>query len=299
MKVLLTGASGFIGSKLCSVLIQEGHDVVGTFKSRNAQIKNITGGNKNLTMIKCDLTKQTDVSKVFAENKFDVIFHMAAFIDTNYNLPDKHFMNNTYATANLLNEAARNGVKKIIYSSTMNVYGKPKHLPVDEKHETNPTNFYGLSKLMGEEICKFYSANFGFNAIVLRYSGVFGRSRNSGVVYNFFKLAKAGTPLILNSNIAWDITHVNDVVQANIKAIKILDRSNFEIINIGSGEKTYIESLAKKIVSITKSRSTVINEAKGDVFKFVYDISKAKKLMGYAPTTVSEALEYYAKEITK
>jgi UDP-glucose 4-epimerase len=191
------------------------------------------------------------------------------------------------------------GVKTFIYSSTMGVYGKDlKYLPVDEKHPANASNPYGLSKRMGEELVEFYSKQYGLNAIILRYSGVFGLGKKQGAVVNFIQNAALNKPLKITENISWDIVYVGDIIKASIKALEIADKMKFEIINIGSGMEISAKALAEKIIKLTGSKSKIIMPNKNlPCYHFCFNINKAKRLLKFKPILHDTSLKANIAEV--
>ncbi len=292
MRVLVTGASGFIGSYTCEQLTKEGYQVTGLVRKKDK-----APVTKGISIFEGDITDPVSMDLLFKTQKIDVVFHLAAYIDTSDNMPDKHFLNNVIGTLNILKSCTKYGTKQIIYTSTMNVYGNPMYLPVDEKHATNPNNFYGLSKLIGELICKFYAENMGCKVIVLRYSGIYGPRRKSGAVYNFVRAARENKTIRIDSDMEWDILSVYDVLRANTAALKILDNTSFETINVGYGKAIKIQELARKIISLCGSSSKVEGPKQKEKTTFFYDIAKAGRLLNFKPIDINDSLEQYTKEV--
>jgi len=268
-RVLVTGADGFIGSHLCGVLKKKGYEV---FDLEGADIRDPEA-----------------VLSVLKKCKPDGVFHLAAIINSENN--NGFFDVNSRGTLNLLEACKIAGVRNFIYSSTMMVYGKPQYLPVDEKHPVYPETFYGLSKRIGERLVEFYSKNYNLNAVILRYSGVYGPGKKQGAVPNFIANALQGKPLEILEDINWDIVHVSDVAKANASALEEAQGLKFEIINIGSGKEIGIKELAKKIIGISKSKSKIIiPEQSLPPPHFYFNITKAEKLLNFNPILDDTAL---------
>lgn len=280
-RILVTGAKGFIGSGLCGALREKGYEVVGIDKED------------------ADIADFENVLKIFKKEKPEAVFHTAAVLPDRKNKFSLFFRVNVLGTLNILEACRLAGVKNFVYSSSMSVYGKDiKYLPVDEKHPTNPSDFYGLSKKMGEELVEFYAKQKRLSAIILRYSGVFGPGKKQGAVANFVENAALNKPLKIIENISWDIVYVGDIIKASIKALEIANGRRFEIINIGSGKEIDVKALAEKIIKITGSKSKIIMPNKSlPCFRFYFNINKAKRLLKFKPLAYDTSLEANVAEI--
>jgi UDP-glucose 4-epimerase len=296
-KVLVTGASGFLGSHLCEGLLGRGYEVFALIYGSKRKIKHLED-NVFFHTREVNITNFKKIIEIFDEIKPEGVFHVAALHSPNPpDDPFPFFEANIKGTLNILEACRKNNIKKIIYSSSMSVYGlNRKYLPVDEKHPVDPYDFYSITKSMGEEWCKFYSKEHNQRIIILRYVGIFGPRRDWGAITNFVKSAIAGRPLRIFNNINWDIIYVEDVSKANNYAFEKLGDLNFEIINIGSGREFNIKEVALQIKKLTKSNSK-IEFAKNLDDKaaphFYFNITKAKKLLGFEPTPLVEGLKKY------
>lgn len=297
MNVLVTGATGFIGSHLCEELIKK-YEVFGLTQSGNTKKINHLLNHKNFHLIKGDINRIIPIEKIIKNSNIKTVFHLAAF------LPVKEsFKNditcieiNVKGTLNLISASIVGGVKNFIYSSTMSVYSTPpKHLPIDENHPTNPSTMYGASKLWGEFICNLHSKKL--NVTILRYSGVYGpRQDTFKAIPLFIKNAIENKPIVLFSKGKQmsDFVYVKDVAKANILAI---DKPG--IFNIGSGQEISIEELAKRIISLCNSQSKIIysNKESPRSFHFAYDINKARKKIGFSPISLDNGLLEFIRYI--
>ncbi len=184
-------------------------------------------------------------------------------------------------------------------------YENPDYLPVNEAHPTRPINFYGLTKLLSEEICQYYDANTELKCLILRYSGVFGPGKNRGIIAKLVQscLNSKSEPIDVDENRSSDFIYVEDVVNANILAMdQMLDSSfnpkeNHQIFNIGSGIETSIKELAEMIIGITKAKININPISSRHARRFYFDISAAKRVLNYYPRDVYQGLvEYVQKE---
>lgn len=275
--VLITGGTGFIGSNLA---------------------KEISSKNANLSILKTRLGNRDELIKETKD--IDVIFHLAGEVlaPKKEDLPQKNFEVNTIGTLNILDAGRINDVEQIIFSSTMSIFGNPKYLPVNEKHERNPSTFYGLSKLAAEECCRLYTKLYDMNITILRYSSVYGKGQKPDwVIPIFIKNALNGEAITIfgSGDNTGDFVHVEDIIKANLLAT-LNKKAYDEDFNIGSGKEKSINELAeiirKQLNPAIEIRHNHINDEKSR--RFVFDISKAKKLMGYSPVhTIADFIGDY------
>lgn len=302
-RVLVTGAGGFVGSNLCRHLLEEGYEVFGLTRGSQEKVEFLKS-NKKFKAIKGDLLNHEEILEIIKKIRPEGVFHVAALhspkpIDS----PFPFFEANVQGTANLLEACRQAGVDKFVHSSSMSVYGlERKYLPVDEKHPTAPYDFYSLTKLMGEDLCRFYAQNFDINIIILRYVGIYGPRRDWGALTNFVESALQNKTLNILNNISWDIISARDAAQANIQAFKKANELGSEIINIGSGREINIKDLASKIIEACNSQSKI--ELAPDLpaspsAHFYFDINKARELLGFEPGSFDEGLLEYIREMKK
>jgi len=299
MNVLVTGATGFVGSHLCKELIQRGYYVFGL--SRSGKIQNIQSllNKKRFHLERGDIRDIDMLSSIVKDDNIKVIFHLATQLPHINDLNDPSLLVdiNVRGTLNSLNVAYKNGVDKFIYASSMSVYSEPpKYLPVDEKHPVQPPTIYGASKLSGELYCHVYSKSMGIT--ILRYAGCYGKGQpKHNAVPRFINQALNNKSITIygNGTQSSDFVYVKDVVQGTLLA---LEKNMPGIYNIGSGEETNIRDLAKQIISLTNSKSKLIQvDVETDrPFRFALDIQKSRKVLGYFPLSVNEGLSKYISE---
>lgn len=286
LKILLTGADGFIGKYLVSKLKKLGYDVTGISKRE------------------CDITNKKVVKNLFKEKNFGIIFHLAAFTPQKLE-EEKDFENlfsvNVLGTLNLLETSLEKGVKKFIYSSSSSVYNRQDiSIPAKEEY-VSPENIYGISKLAGENLCEIFRKKHKLKTISLRYSSVYGFGQKEGSVLPIFieKALKDEDIVIFGKGErTQDFIYVEDVVEANIKSVFSKTEGVF---NIGSGKETSMIELAKTILEVfSESKSQIIKKQVDNYNegRFFLNIQKARKELGFvARYSLKEGLRKYKKMI--
>lgn len=298
MNILVTGGAGYIGSVTAHKLINAGHTV--------SIIDNLSKGLKTLlhpesNFQEGDLIDAAFLSKVFKTNSFDAVFHFAAYKDAGESMTNtKKYTENITGTINLLEQIALHKIPKLIFSSSAAVYGAPQYLPIDEKHPTQPTNYYGYTKLACEELIDWYSQAHNFTYVSLRYFNVIG---DGGLKY-IDPRAKNILPILLNhasgktkqvmvfgadyptpdGTCIRDYIDINDLVEAHIKSLNL--KTN-EIINLGSAKGTSVFDLIKHCKRITNKTFTIEMGPRrtGDPENLVASFAKAQLKIGWHPTT--------------
>ena len=298
MNILVTGATGFIGSHLCRALLEEDHEVFGLSRSReDGRLASLTS-HDCFHVVSGDVRSLPAIQSIIEQNNVDAVIHLAAYATYGITEADQnpaYLENNVAGTLSILQASLLSKCSRVIYSSTRDVYGVPRYLPLDESHPTKPLNFYGLTKLQGESYCDFYARNYGLHCMVLRYAGVYGPGKNKGAICNFIRAALENQPLKISSdaNQTRDFVYVKDVVSATVKALDIVSEVGFDTLNIGSGRETSLNELAAKIIGLTGA-SIDFACAPGDSDdRFVLDITRAQRVLGYKPRSIDDALSEF------
>jgi len=296
MSILVTGASGFIGSYLCRALVSGGHRVAAL--TRSGRTDNISSllPDKNFSLHTGDIQDTAAMSRVIEDNRIKTVFHLAARLpgESDMDNPMLCFDVNVRGTLSVLHAARRSGVEKLVYASSMSVYSEPpRYLPVDEEHPVQPLTAYGASKLAGELCCRLYAGTM--DMVVLRYGGVYGKGqRESDALLRFIRQASASQPLTIfgDGTQSSDFVYIDDVIQGTLLA---WEKGEAGVYNIGSGQETGIRELAERIIDITGSGSEVVMTGRESQrpFRFVLDVTKARKLLGYSPRLLDEGLHQY------
>lgn len=300
-KIIVTGGAGFVGSHLVDELIELGYEVkvvdnLCIFKKQ----RDFFYKNPKAEYCKCDIRDLKQLVKAF--RGVDYVFHLAALarIQPSLKNPGLYEEINSFGTMNVLIAAKKSGVKRVIYSGSSSVYGLKNKPPVNEDMAPDPLNPYAATKLAGEYYCKIFSSAFGLETVTLRYFNVYGpRQPKIGqytpVVAKFIRQFERGEPMTIigDGEMTRSFTCVDDVVRANILAMKSKKVGKGEIINIATGpnSKYSINLLAEmigknKITNLIKSKKVVYAPPRlAEVFHSRAEISRAEQLLDWKPKT--------------
>tara|TARA_Y200000002_G_scaffold344735_1_gene318147 strand:+ start:949 stop:1941 length:993 start_codon:yes stop_codon:yes gene_type:complete len=261
--ILVTGCAGFIGSHLCTKLVNNKHNVVGLDNLSNGKLSNLESIIKDnqFNFLKGDINDKSLLKRTLTN--IDYVFHLAALADIVPSIknPTDYFNSNVNGTFNLLNVCKDFKIKKFIYTASSSCYGIPQRYPTNEQSKIDLQYPYALTKNLGEQISFHFGKLYNIPVVSLRLFNVFGpRARTSGTygaVFGVFLAQKlAGEPytIVGNGEQTRDFTYVDDVVEAFIEMLHS-DLSQ-EIFNVGSGDTYSINYLVKllggKFINIPK-----------------------------------------------
>ena len=279
MKILVTGGAGFIGRHLAEQLARSNtsHVVVLDNLHRACMPAKFASG---VEFREADIRDRTAVEN--AMHGCEVVFHLAAQSNVMGAVADADyaFSSNVAGTYDALQAALKAGVKRLVFTSSREVYGDPRHIPVRETSPLRPKNAYGTSKAAGEAYCGL-AAQEGLDTVVLRLANVYGPGDRDRVIPLFADAAAAGEPLtVFGEEKILDFIWIGTVVDALVKAG--LGRSIRGPVNVGSGRGVTIAELARRIVQLSDSSSPVriLPEREQEVGRFVADITRGKRLLG-------------------
>lgn len=311
MKILVTGGTGFIGSHTCVELLNSGYDVVIIDNLSNSKrevadyIEKIT--NKSVTFYEGDVCDKEILRKIFKENKIDAVIHFAGYkaVGESVLKPLMYYRNNILSTLSLLEVMNEFNVKKIAFSSSATVYGKPKSLPIKEDFPLSTTNPYGTTKLIIEGILKdLYNSDKEWSIAILRYfnpigahkSGLIGENPN-GIPNNLMPyIIKVATGELDCLGIfgndydthdgtgVRDYIHVTDLAKGHVKAIeKILNDKGCDCYNLGTGNGYSVLDLVNTFMRVNNVRVKyeIKKRRPGDIDSCYADPSYAYEKLGW------------------
>jgi UDP-glucuronate 4-epimerase len=300
MRALVTGCAGFIGSQLAESLLSDGHEVVGVDALTDTYASEVKLGNlerakefDTFRFLAVDLT-QTHLGALVEE--CDAIFHLAAEPGVRTSWGDRfesYTRNNVVATQRLLEAAKDWPDKRLVFASSSSVYGDAEVLPTPEDVLPRPFSPYGVTKLAAEHLCVLYQGNYGVQTVALRFFSTYGpRQRPDMAFHRFCRAALHREPLTVfgNGEQTRDFTFVADVVSAT-RAAAISPAAPGHIYNVGGGSRVSVNEALELIASFAGHPLEVrhLESEKGDVRNTGADTSRARRDLGFNPTTTVEA----------
>ena len=316
-KILITGAGGFIGSHLTQKLVKKGHKVTALFRYNSSNSRgwldddrDETDGNYESKF--CDLG-DADFINNCTKNK-DIVIHLAALIGIPYSYfaRESYIKSNIVGTFNILEACLKNNISKLIHTSTSEVYGTPKQVPISEKNTLQPQSPYAASKVAADQLVMSYYKSYNLPATILRPFNNFGpRQSNRAVIPTIIsqalkkeckeikisgKFRKIDKEIKMGSiKPTRDFLYVHDTVNAYLK---IIEKKNAEgeTFNLGTGVEISIEELIDKILKILNKKHIKITNHKirnrpknSEVMRLVCDYSKIKKKINWNPSIKSKS----------
>jgi UDP-glucose 4-epimerase len=298
-RVLVTGGAGFIGSHIAEAYLRGGWEVVVLDDLSRGQERNIPKGAR---FVRADI-RSPEARKTLATGGFDVVNHHAAQIDVRVSVDRPAFDSdiNVVGFVNLLEGAGEGGVRRVIFASSGGVlYGDPDVIPTPETAPKLPISPYGVSKLSGEYYMRALAALRGFEGIAMRYANVFGPRQDpkseAGVVSIFVSrlLAKAPLTVFGDGRQTRDYVFVKDVARASLLASTVPAPSDGDFdgpaFNIATSIQRSVLDLTKSVGEVMGQKPTVefAPPRAGELLRSALDVSKAKRVLGWAPQFVFE-----------
>jgi UDP-glucuronate 4-epimerase len=297
MRILVTGGAGFIGSHLVEKLLGTGHEVAilddfNDFYDPQIKRANVEAVAAEAQIYRIDLRDSAAVSKLFRHEKFDAIAHLAARAGVRPSIqqPQLYYDTNVSGTLHLLEAARLTGIERFIFASSSSVYGVSDRVPFSESsHLTQTMSPYAATKIAGEFLCSTYSHLYRMRVVALRFFTVYGaRQRPDLAIHQFTRRIHSGQPIdqFGDGSTRRDYTYIDDVMQGILAALKY-EGPLFDIFNLGENDTIQLKDLIGALERALGRRAIVnqLPEQPGDMPMTCADISKAKKLLGYNPTT--------------
>lgn len=310
MNFLVTGGAGFIGSHVCERLLHPGHSVwvlddLNPFYEPALKQENLDAlaraGGARFQFIPGDITNRATVDAAFAAARFDQVIHLAARAGVRPSLeePALYQRVNVEGTVNILEAARRSGVRKLTIASSSSVYGLNSKVPFSEGDPIfNPISPYAASKLACEAIGHVYHHLYGLDIVMLRFFTVYGaRQRPDLAIHKFARLMRDGKPIPLfgDGGTARDYTYIDDIVDGVMACTQ--GEFGFEVFNLGESHTVTLARLVELLEKSLRMKAMIDRQPAqpGDVPLTYANIDKARRMLGYNPSTLIEAgLEKFA-----
>jgi NAD dependent epimerase/dehydratase len=302
-KVLVTGAGGFIGSHLVDALVKNGADVTAFvhYNSRNTWgwLENrYSADTPNFQVIAGDVADMGIIQKVVADQ--DIVFHLAALIGIpySYSAPESYVNTNIKGTLNIMQACVNAGIKRIVQTSTSEVYGTAQYTPIDEHHPLQGQSPYSASKIGADKIAESYWCSFNLPVITARPFNTFGpRQSTRAVIPTIIMQTLTSNTVKLGSLIpVRDLTFVGDTVQGFLKLAES-KKAIGKTINIGTGRGISVGELASQIINLVNPKAKIVCEQerirpeKSEVMTLVCDNTLIREITGWQPQyTLEEGL---------
>ena len=293
-KVLVTGAAGFIGSHLCEVLIKKGYRVKAfvRYNSRNSWgwLENPSFKGE-VEVVPGDIRNYDSVKSAVKDS--EIIFHLAALIGIpySYHSPDSYVDTNIRGTLNILQAARELGVKKVVHTSTSEIYGTAKFIPITEEHPANPQSPYAATKIAADFLALSFNKSFDLPVVVVRPFNTYGpRQSARAVIPTIITQILHGHKKINLGNVTptRDLTYVKDTVEGFLKAADS-EKAAGEVVNLGNNSEISIGDLVVLIAKMMQAKVKIVTDSnrrrpeKSEVERLWADNAKAKKVLNWSP----------------
>ena len=301
MKIVVTGGAGYIGGTVATLLARAGHSVTVVDNLCHARREAIPQG---VEFVELDIADRPAMEALLRRVKPDGVLHFAALIEAGESMkkPEIYFRNNSAGTLALLEAMLAADVKRIVFSSTAAVYGEPEKVPIEETAKLAPTNAYGESKLISEQMLRWFEHAHGFRCAVLRYFNVAGALPGRGEEH---EPESHLIPLVLDAALGLrqsiaifgedydtpdgtcirDYIHVVDLAEAHILALEVLEKQGGLLVNLGNGEGFSVKQVIETARKVTGQN--IVAELKprriGDPARLVASAEKAHTVLGWKP----------------
>jgi NAD dependent epimerase/dehydratase len=299
-RVAVTGAGGFIGSHLAEALVGAGAEVTAVVRY------NSRGDDGNLRYVTPETRRSFRVQRIDLADadatrqalaRAEVVFHLAAYVGIPYSYAQPHdaVLNNVLTTLNVLSAARAEGVERLVQTSTSEVYGSARHIPIAEMHPLQPQSPYSASKIATDHVALSYHYSFDLPVTIVRPFNTFGpRQSARAVIPTIITQALAGTEIRIGATTTTrDFTFVEDTVRGFRRAAES-PAAVGEVVNIGTGRETSVDDAIRAIAGVLGKEVHVVRDErrlrpdKSEVTRLCADISKAERLLGYRPAVTFE-----------
>jgi UDP-glucose 4-epimerase len=291
VRIIVTGGAGFIGSHVVDAYLDAGHEVLvvdSLWEHGGGRRINVPDG---VSLVHLDVRDEA-IGTIFSEYKPEIVNHHAAQHSVAISVRDPLFdaQVNVVGLLNVLEQARKHGVRKVIFASSGASFGTPDRLPITDDTPQRPSSPYGISKMVGEHYLRFYRECKDLDFTALRYGNVYGPRQDpngeAGVIAIFIARFLQRQPI----RIDWDgeqtrdYVYVADVARANLEA---LSRGSGECYCIGTGIRTSVNEIYRMLVAISGFAAPVERGPMrpGDARDAEFDASRARAELGWSPST--------------
>ncbi len=304
MRILVTGGAGYVGGTVAQLLLDRGHEVV--------ILDNLCHGFRSMVpsgtrFVEAELADRPALESLLGEG-FDGVMHFAALIEAGESMkcPEVYFRNNSATTLTLLEAMHATGTNKLVFSSTAALYGEPESTPILEDAPLHPTNTYGESKLLVEQMLTWFNRIYGFRYASLRYFNVAGAAYGRGETH---EPESHLIPLVLDvalgrrksikifgqdyptpdGTAVRDYIHVEDLAKAHLLAFEALTQHDRMIYNIGNGQGFSVREIIESVRRVTGKAIEVVEEPRraGDPAVLIASSAKITAELGWKPEHTS------------
>ena len=309
MKILVTGAAGFIGSHLCGALLKQGHSVTGIDNLnayydpalKTARLKHIKDSNPNGRFVfhKTDICEKELLEQLFTESGFETVYHLAAQAGVRYSIdhPEAYIQSNITGFFNLLECCRRYPVRHLIFASSSSIYGNNSSIPYKENDTSDqPVSLYAATKKSNELMAYSYASLYGIPCTGLRFFTVYGAwSRPDMAPFLFLKAIFDGEEISLFNygDMERDFTYIDDVIEGMLQILPIPpvkgaeNNATYRVLNIGNSNPIKLNDFVSVLEEVAgiKAKKSLAPMQPGDVKATWADVSALQHLTGYTPAT--------------
>jgi UDP-glucuronate 4-epimerase len=313
MRFLITGGAGFIAFHLASRLLAEGHEVAlldnfNRFYDPELKRRNVRDlhGLGRVALYENDILDREALPRIFSQSQPEMVIHLAAWAGVRPSLekPELYSDVNVTGTVNMLESARRHAVRGFIFASSSSVYGGNTKIPFSETDPVDrPVSPYAATKKAGELLCHSYAHNYGMHITCLRFFTVYGpRQRPEMAIHKFARLIRDGeeVPVYGDGSSRRDYTYIDDIVSGITAAIRL--NAPYAVLNLGESRMVTLLELVRHLESALerKARVRFFPDQPGDVAVTCADVSRAREMLGYNPSTlIEEGLRRFVEWFTR
>ena len=306
MRILVTGGAGFIGSHIAEAYLAAGHEVLvldSLWEHGGGRRSNVA---QRALFMHMDV-RDEGITRVFQDFKPEIVNHHAAQHSVAIGSRDPVYdaQINVLGLLNVLENAVKSGVRKVLFASSGASFGTPESLPIDESTPQRPESPYGITKMVAEHYLRFYGREHSLDFTALRYGNVYGPRQDpngeAGVISIFIGKFLAGESVRINwdGEQTRDYVYVRDVVDANVRA---LDRGSGRCYFIATNRRTSVNEIYRTLCEIIGFEAPITRAPRiaGDARDNQFDFSPAREELGWEPKTplvqgIRETYDYFKK----